>query len=350
MQKKKFVELCVDLNREGVYNRFLSNYTNYFSYSGENFAKKVTDKLLQRIMEWCNSIEFNYVLKLPPDFHITHALFNMHVWMLIHQLKTFKTEEANYLVKRMELHFDQITNVKVTKIHIKKKNDFIKDLLAFMRMNRSSFERHFAHNPKTANNPYFRIDALIWSTLLFEKTDRYSDEVYILSEYLLKHYDYIRTLTFEDIIDGRIAWDVYRIPLDFKRKILEINPPLSDEEFQSELMSDNPQKKFFYNYDMTEDADKMPIDLEIDNKINYRVENMKRKVVEVALKYQTLDTFDFYGEREEKQKEQDKKEKKYVWAKNKSKDDFYLMNPDRLLKLRLMVRTNANAEIDKDNQ
>jgi hypothetical protein len=32
----------------------------------------------------------------------------------------------------------------------------------------------------------------------------------MMSEYLLQHYEYIKSLSYDEIVDGRIAWDAYR--------------------------------------------------------------------------------------------------------------------------------------------
>lgn len=72
---------------------------------------------------------------------------------------------------------------RIGKIHLKKKNDFIKDVNHFMVNNRNAFDRHF--NVLYKNDPYEKIDALVWSTIFFEKVERYSEEVYLMSEYLI---------------------------------------------------------------------------------------------------------------------------------------------------------------------
>ena len=42
-----------------------------------------------------------------------------------------------------------ITN-EVSKIYLKKKNDFVKDLDYFAELNRQTFEKHFFSDPKTS--------------------------------------------------------------------------------------------------------------------------------------------------------------------------------------------------------
>merc|ERR1712194_346464 len=79
-----------------------------------------------------------------------------------------------------------------------------------------------------------------------------------------------------------------------------------------------PIKKFFYTYE-GEPGEKMPIDIEVDKKINRRVQYIKKKLVEVRNKYTTIDTFDYFAEREADEEDRVKREKKYVW---KSKDEI----------------------------
>ncbi len=65
----------------------------------------------------------------------------------------------------MEYHFKKYTLDKVNKIHLKKKNDFIRDVNHFMMNNRMIFDKHFNKGEKTKLNPYYKIDALVWRSL-----------------------------------------------------------------------------------------------------------------------------------------------------------------------------------------
>ena len=329
------------INKENFLYKMRFKYDKYmYEIKGEERYNRIASTLVQRILEWVHSIEFNHVLKLPPDFHITHAILNVHIWLILNRLKNIGGQEIRYLVKIITESYSQITNFKVMKIHLKKKNDFIKDLNSFMKQNRNSFERHFELNPKTSVNPYHKIDALVWSAVFFEKVDRYADSVYIVAEYLMQHYDYINTLSYEDIVDGRIAWDAYRVPLDYKTKICKVNPPLSQEDFEAELNSPNENKKFFYTYEDDKEAEQfdMPIDLELNNKINYRVELMKRKLIEVSQKYHSIDTFDYFAEREVREEDRVADEKKYVWKSKDTIGDLVLMNDNRLQTLKQKIK------------
>jgi hypothetical protein len=87
--------------------------------------------------------------------------------------------------------------MKVNDIHLKKKNDFINDLKTFMRLNRNTYDVHFKKNARTSKDPYFKADALVWSTVYFEKIDRYDFDNYTMAEYLIENYHMIRGASFE---------------------------------------------------------------------------------------------------------------------------------------------------------
>lgn len=123
------------------------------------------------------------MLNIPPDFHIEHSILNMHLWMIIDRLKKINSRESRILWKNIEYLFKQYTLESVGKIHLRKKTDFIKDVNHFMINNRRCFDRHF--NQMYVEDPYEKIDALVWSSIFFEKVERYSEEVYLMSEYFI---------------------------------------------------------------------------------------------------------------------------------------------------------------------
>ena len=71
-------------------------------------------------------------MNIPPDFHIEHSLMNMHVWLIIDRLKKINTNLSNFIAKNLEFIYKVYTEQKVYKIHLKKKNEFIKDVNLFM--------------------------------------------------------------------------------------------------------------------------------------------------------------------------------------------------------------------------
>lgn len=50
-----------------------------------------------------------------------------------------------------------------------------------MLIARNNLNFHFNGFEITSKNPYFSIDALVWSIILNEKVERFSDEVYLFS-------------------------------------------------------------------------------------------------------------------------------------------------------------------------
>jgi len=98
------------------------------------------------------------------------------------------------------------------------------------------------------DNPYYKLDALVWSCIFHEKVPRYSDKVYRMSEYFMQHYQYLKTLQFTDIEQCNIDWSAYRIPFNFRNKLMKVNPPLSEEEFEKEYNSAYKIKKYHYNF------------------------------------------------------------------------------------------------------
>lgn len=75
------------------------------------------------------------------------------------------------LLKGMGKH----TETQVGKIHLRKKNELIRDIEAYLKSGRDYMEHHFNRNPETIKNNYFKLDALVWSIVYFEKVPRYSE-------------------------------------------------------------------------------------------------------------------------------------------------------------------------------
>lgn len=255
------------------------------------------------------------VVDLPPDFHIEFAILNMHVWLICRRLKQLPGKQADLMHKCLVHQFELFVGREVTQIHLKKKNDFIANLNYFKNLNQNLYERHFFSNPKTSQNPYYKIDALVWSALFFEKVERYSDQVYTVGEYMVQHFRYLNTLSLDDFMTGQIDFDIYRNTLDYKEKIQAINRPLTEEEFEAELESPNPVKKFYYNYDDPEIA--MPIDEERTKLVDHRFDKVMGTLVYNIRKFGSLDSYDFYCDREEREKEETSRETKYAWKMKK---------------------------------
>lgn len=80
---------------------------------------------------------------------------------------------------------------------------------------RRNFDYHFFIDGKSVDDPYYKIDALVWSSIFHEKVPRYSEQVYKMSEYLIQSWKYLRSLSFTQIEKGEIEWNAYRVPFNF---------------------------------------------------------------------------------------------------------------------------------------
>jgi len=256
------------------------------------------------------------VLSIPPDFHIEHSLVNVHLWLIVDRLKKINTLESNYMAKHMEYLFRKYSVEKTNRIHLKKKNDFVRDVNHFMLNNRIAYDHHFNKHPITSNNPYIKMDSLIWSTIFFEKVPRYSDVVYLLSEYVIKHFEYFQRLEMSDFLNADIEWDVFRITVNYKAHLQTVNVPLTDEQLKTEVESDAKIKKHYYSYD--DPNSELPINTEINNPVDRRFVKINEQVYDTLRKYDNLEKYDFYTERDEKEKEIKKKDAKYVWGSKKA--------------------------------
>ena len=92
----------------------------------------------------------------------------------------------------------------------------MRNLHKMLWQNNNILKFHFIASDITKNNYYKGIDALVWSTLFFEKVNRYGDEVYLLSEYLIKNYRMIQNYNEEDLLNGLIEFDAYVVDPRYK--------------------------------------------------------------------------------------------------------------------------------------
>jgi hypothetical protein len=69
-----------------------------------------------------------------------------------------------------------------------------------------------------------------------------------MSEYLVQHWQYLKSLSFTDLEKANVDWCAYRVPYNYQTKIIKVNPPLTEEEFEKENESPFKVKKFHYSF------------------------------------------------------------------------------------------------------
>ena len=55
-------------------------------------------------------------------------------------------------------------------------------------------------------------------------------------------------MSFTDLEKASTDWCAYRVPFNYKAKVVKYNPPLSEEEFDKELDSPFKVKKYHYSF------------------------------------------------------------------------------------------------------
>ena len=81
--------------------------------------------------------------------------------------------------------YNKMTYNEMQDIDVLKKAKKIEDLDNYMFAVRRNLDFHFFINARSVENPYFKLDALVWSSIFHEKVPRYSDKVYKMTEYLI---------------------------------------------------------------------------------------------------------------------------------------------------------------------
>ena len=171
---------------------------------------------LQRMLMYIDSWEFVNSMDIPNDFHINHAIANMHIWLIYQRLRDFSENKyAFQLREELVEAFNKMTSEEMENVDVLRKMKKIEDIDNYMFAIRRNFDFHFFINGKSVDNPYYKIDALVWSSVFHEKVPRYSDQVYRMSEYLVEHFKYLKSLSFTDLETAMIDWSAYRVPYNF---------------------------------------------------------------------------------------------------------------------------------------
>lgn len=172
--------------------------------------------LLQRSLMYIDSWEFVNSMDIPNDFHINHSIANMHIWLIYQRLRDFSENKFAFQLKEELIEsFNKMTNEEMEDVDVLRKQKKIDDIDNYMFAIRRNFDFHFFINGKSVDNPYYKIDALVWSSIFHEKVPRYSEQVYKMSEYLIQQWKYLKSLSFTDLERAQVDWSAYRVPFNF---------------------------------------------------------------------------------------------------------------------------------------
>lgn len=58
----------------------------------------------------------------------------------------------------------------------------------------------------------------------------------------------MKSLSYTDLEKASVDWCAYRVPFNYSNKVLKLNPPLSEDEFEREHDSPYKVKKYHYGF------------------------------------------------------------------------------------------------------
>jgi hypothetical protein len=216
----------------------------------------VSKAIITKISIWLNSEEFNKQFDSELNFYISHALLSMHIWMICQRLNNFKrSKPAQELVRNILKLSNKLSNNEFQKVDTLRRISKFKTIEENYEDQKKMFHWHFNILNPTADNNFFKIDALVWTYVFREKIPRYDDRIYKMSHYLISHFHYFKQLSYFDIENMNFQFDLSCIPYNYKDNILKYNPALTNEIFLREKYSDFQYKLYSYSYKTEEERD-----------------------------------------------------------------------------------------------
>lgn len=153
--------------------------------------------MLSRFLLYIDSWEFVNTMDVENDFHINHSIANMHVWLIYQRLRDFAENKYAFQLKEELIEsFNKLTRAEMADVDVLRKQKKIDDIENYLFAIRRNLDFHFFINSKSVEDPYYKLDSLVWTCVYHEKVPRYSEKVYKMSEYLVQHYSYLKSLSF----------------------------------------------------------------------------------------------------------------------------------------------------------
>jgi len=142
--------------------------------------------MISRFLLYIDSWEFVTTMDVENDFHINHSIANMHTWLLYQRLRDFSENKYAFQLKEELIEsFNKLTRAEMADVDVLRKQKKIDDIENYLFAIRRNFDFHFFINSKSVDDPYYKLDALVWSCVYHEKVPRYSEKVYKMAEYMI---------------------------------------------------------------------------------------------------------------------------------------------------------------------
>ena len=188
----------MDIQKTSKARRALTWMTDTRAFQrGQKRSLIQSTTMISRLLLYIDSWEFVNTMDVENDFHINHSIANMHVWLIFQRLRDFSENKYAFQLKEELIDaFNKLTNTEMQDVDVLRKQKKIDDIENYLFAIRRNFDFHFFINAKSAEDPYYKLDALVWSCVYHEKIPRYSEKVYKMAEYLIQHFNYLKTLSF----------------------------------------------------------------------------------------------------------------------------------------------------------
>lgn len=139
----------------------------------------------------------------------------MHIWLLYQRLRDFAENKFAFQLREELIEaFNKMITDEMEDVQVLRKFKKLEDIENYLYAIRRNLDFHFFINGATTAQPEYKLDALVWTCIFHEKVPRYSDQVYKMSQYLLRHWQYLQTLSYDEISSGQVDWSVHRVPFN----------------------------------------------------------------------------------------------------------------------------------------
>lgn len=158
----------------------------------------------------------------------------------------------------------------------------------------------------------------------------------------------------KDIFDCMVEFDVFYYDPDFKKNIMEINPPLTPEQFEEQFNSNAEDKSYYYKINQKEAPIQVLKESASDDTSYSFLRALGEKIGHFVKKYmRDSKSYDHFSEMDEQIKEREKKARRSPWKGDEEKlqqmdDEFESLQKIRRKKRRANLQKNRESEDDRN--
>jgi len=244
-------------------------FRSYFVYRSINsnklLANATATTLFKRVLIYLRCPEFSYNLDIPDSLIARNNLIGVHIWLLSSTLRRIASAVLNDM-KDISV-FARLTDVKARR----KYNDY-KKVFKITSLTSNNLKDHFLQmtdncltslkiSPvqrkkleKLTENHAQQIQNLLRGHFEIDKKGREDLEIVVqeiffpqykdavsfrpfvhqMTEYIFKHWEYLKTVSFDDFLYATIDWDVLRMDRELFREAIENSVRVEEEEEEPE--------------------------------------------------------------------------------------------------------------------